>query len=268
MSAETPQPQPGDKILVTYETRYAAGGRSLPMGQLIENVRVEVLERADDPTIGEIRAVAPSADGTPKTAVKVGSRLSENPGERCMWVIVETGEMLADGTVSGLGDVIGAVPDSPAAKAQSPARPSVRVPNEPHGLPEHIRSHLVKHAAAGNRDDAVDVLTLHTYMTEDQARDYVESMPEYRTYLAAHGTDVDPVEADRMRSLGFDRQPEFKLPDDAREQIESVLQDRMGEYFRTGGDGYRDRLNITDLSGVVADIVFAAIRRDRERRTS
>lgn len=158
----------------------------------VEDATVEVLERADNPTIGEIRAVAPSADGTPKTAVKVGSRLSTNPGERCMWVIVETGEMLADGNVSGLGDVIGAVPDSPAAKVQSPARRSVRVPNEPHGPSADAVACMARLIKAGKPAEAVGVAHGQGMDWAD-ARRYVEAMPEYQTYLNDHGHSTEVV---------------------------------------------------------------------------
>lgn len=82
-----------------------------------EGVSVTVLERADDPTIGEIRAVAKSLDGEPKTAVKVGARLSMAPSERFLWVVVETGEVLADGDID-VQEVIGAVPGTQAAEAE------------------------------------------------------------------------------------------------------------------------------------------------------
>ncbi|MGB3443847.1 MAG: hypothetical protein WBA97_34350 [Actinophytocola sp.] len=292
---------------------------------------VEVLERADDPTIGEIRTVGPTLDGKAKTAVKVGGRLSDTPGERSLWVIVETGEVLKDGNVTGLGEVIGTVrPDSP--------RPSVRVPNEPHGLSGRRRDELTRMAGDGNVHGAVHLLVVNTSMNIQEATDYVLSMSEYRTYLAAHGekwdprrfwpgsdggivpepdaditavddkhgdrlrregdgwigaggegyplivkpwedhvlpkyapytevrdsSDVDPVEADRMRAMGFDAQPEFKVSDEDRALIASVLDERTTEYVYGQDDGSW-KLDGSALSGVVADIVFAAIRRDRER---
>lgn len=119
-------PRPGDRVRVTYEGIYEAGAHGAllvpagsPKRSIFDDATVEVLKRADDPTIGEIRRVAPSLNGESKQAVKVGSFLSTSPGERFMWVIVETGEMLADGDVSGLGVVIGAVPESPAARLLS-----------------------------------------------------------------------------------------------------------------------------------------------------
>lgn len=194
-------PRKGDRVRVTFDADFLAddlGDRMVDVADGMGPIHivlpawatVEVLERADDPTIGEIRAVAPSADGKPKTAVKVGSRLSANPGARCMWVIVETGEMLADGDVSGLGDVTGAVPDSPAAKAQSPARPSVRVPNEPLGLSRRVRQLVLDAAIVDGKRTAAEVLRQHVSIAMPDAIAYVESMSEYQTYLAAHGEPV------------------------------------------------------------------------------
>lgn len=77
-------------------------------------------------------------------------------------------------------------------------------------------------------------------------------------------TELDPLEAARMRAMGFDTPTPDAVPVQDRVLIQSVLEDRMGEYFRDNRYGYR--LNTRDLSGVVADIVFAALRRDRERR--
>lgn len=76
-------------------------------------------------------------------------------------------------------------------------------------------------------------------------------------------TEVDPLDAARMQAMGFDRQPEFGISPKDRVLIQSVLEERMGEYFRSTGNGYR--LNTRDLSGVVADIVFAALRQERLR---
>lgn len=70
-----------------------------------------------DPSLGEIRRVAPSLDGEPKTAVKVGGSLSLMPSERFLWVVVETGEMLADGNIDVL-EVVGAVSGTPAWERQ------------------------------------------------------------------------------------------------------------------------------------------------------
>lgn len=279
MSTETPNPQPDDTVRIVLDGTYVREGDPTDhdggfAGHLVRVngvllcvplfAGIEVLERADDPTIGEIRAVAPSADGTPKTAVKVGSRLSTNPGERCMWVIVETGEMLADGNVSGLGDVIGAVPDSPAAKVQSPARRSVRVPNEPHGPAAGVLQLVREELTQGHALAAVTLLKRATGWSLDEAREYVESMSEYQAHLSEHGrTEVDPTEARRMRDMGFDKQPEVQISDEDRALIASVLEERMGEYFRDTGYGYR--LNTDHLAGVVADIVYAVRVQDRKR---
>lgn len=65
-----------------------------------------------------------------------------------------------------------------------------------------------------------------------------------------------------MRAMGFDKpSPEGGLTDRDRVEIQSVLEDRMGEYFQDKGYGWR--LNTRDLAGVVADIVFAALRKAR-----
>lgn len=184
----TETPRTGDRVRVTYEGRYGV----LPSGQeylsnpgvpnqlFYDGAAVEVLERADDPTIGEIRAVAPSLDGKAKTAVKVGARLSDTPGERCLWVIVETGEVLKDGDVTGLGEVIGTVrPDS--------SRPSVRVLKDPIGLGERLWRDLNRYAGQGDLNAAAGVLSLHTTMSSEEAIAYVEGMSEYQTYLEQHG---------------------------------------------------------------------------------
>lgn len=164
------------------------------------------------------------------------------------------------------GPLVGVLPGTPAAEVkESPARPSVRVPNEPHGIPLPVRQEIADLLRAGNKRRAVGVLAGFLGIDESAATEYVESMSEYQTYLAAHGsTEVDPTEADRMRAMGFDRQPEFELTDHQRAEIKAVLQYRSPEFFETEGDGYA-KLRMGRLSGVVADIVFAAIRRDRER---
>jgi hypothetical protein len=84
--------------------------------------------------------------------------------------------------------------------------------------------------------------------------------------VTEHGsTELDPLDAARMRAMGFDKpRPEQVLTDDDRSLIQSVLDDRRGEYFYGGAHGYR--LDTRELAGVVADIVFAALRRDREKR--
>ncbi len=76
-------------------------------------------------------------------------------------------------------------------------------------------------------------------------------------------TEMSPLEAARMAAMGFDKQPEFGISQKDRVLIQSVLEERMGEYFRDSGHGHR--LNTRDLSGVVADIVYAAIRQERLR---
>lgn len=192
-------PRPKDKVRVSFVTEYADDGSILPMGKLVEDVSVEVLKRADDPTIGEIRGVTGTLDGKPKQAVKVGSFLSSNPSERFMWVIVQTGEMLADGNVSGLGDVIGAVPDSPASEAQQqPARRSVRVPNEPHGPSAETLKRIAEFLQLGDKVRAV-LTAAGAGMDREQATRYVESMSEYQQFLSEHG------EKRELRAFGHDR---------------------------------------------------------------
>lgn len=77
-------------------------------------------------------------------------------------------------------------------------------------------------------------------------------------------TEVSSVEAARIKAMGFDKQPERVITDADRSLIQSVLEDRMGEYFRDLGHGWR--LNTLGLARVVGDIVSASLRRDRERR--
>lgn len=77
-------------------------------------------------------------------------------------------------------------------------------------------------------------------------------------------TEVDPTEADRMRAMGFDKQPEVKISDEDRALIASVLDERTTEYVYGQDDGSW-KLDGTALAGVVADIVYAAIVQDRKR---
>lgn len=236
MTVETPQPQPDDRVRVSFEADYWAVQAPQFCGRpLLDIATVEVLERADDPTVGEIRRVSGSLDGESKRAVKVGAFLSTNPAERFMWVIVETGEMLADGDVSGLGEVIGAVPDSPAAKAQRTARPSVRVPNEPHGPSEHVRQMIREHLQGGDAAAAVDLLVQRTTMDRKTAARYIQDMPEYQTYLNRSETR-EP----RVFWPGIDGVPE---PDDDIDVVEDKHGDRLtrvadGGWIGDGGDGY------------------------------
>lgn len=77
-------------------------------------------------------------------------------------------------------------------------------------------------------------------------------------------TEVDPTEADRMRAMGFDRQPEFKVSDEDRASIQAVLDERTTEYVYGQDDGSW-KLDGTALAGVVADIVYAVRVQDRKR---
>lgn len=77
-------------------------------------------------------------------------------------------------------------------------------------------------------------------------------------------TELDPLEAARMTAMGFDRQPEFKLTDAQRAEIQEALWERQSEFHIPDDTGVR-RLEFDPLAGVVADIVFAAIRQERQR---
>jgi hypothetical protein len=76
-------------------------------------------------------------------------------------------------------------------------------------------------------------------------------------------TEVDPLEGDRMRAMGFDTQPEFGISQQDRALIQSVLDERANEYVYGGAHGWN--LDSAALTGVVADIVFASLRQERLR---
>lgn len=211
MSAETPNPQPGDTARFTYVATVHDMGDSpkfvkwAKQGDTLfavpADATIEVLERADDPSQslrGEIREI----DGM--AAVCYG---------KDMWVYFSA---LRHGATGGYGvykdaqmigaPVIGVVPHSPAAEEfvpdwerelieqESSARRSVRVPNEPHGPSVDARRKAADLINQGKPALAVGVINYDTHWPWDEAERYVKSMSEYQTYLAAHGEKREPRE--------------------------------------------------------------------------
>lgn len=80
-------------------------------------------------------------------------------------------------------------------------------------------------------------------------------------------TPISNEAAELLRHFGFDNPgPPIKVGESDILQITALLEDRMGEYFRTEGDGYR--LNVPALSRVVADVAVSAVKTDRRRRAA
>ena len=247
MSTETPNPQPGDRVRVTYEGIYEVtphgallASDGSPKRSIFDDATVEVLERA---LCAEIEGAT-------------GIRCQQPTGH----VDGHKGTTTEDQTKAVGYPLFVSWP----AESEPPARRSVRVENGPHGPSPTVRILMANRIAEGRAVEAVGIAH-DAGMDWHAARVYVESMSEYQTYLSEHGrTEVDPAEADRMRAMGFDKQPEFQVSDEDRALIQSVLDERTTEYVYEQGDGSW-KLDGAGLSGVVADIVWAAIKRDRER---
>lgn len=174
-----------------------------------EGASVEVLERADDPSanlVGSLRREdhddkgfsLHAADAAPTT--RLGTRwhciYSTAPGN--------VGELLSHEEVAGF-PVVGSLPGTPAAEAVlgeplthlSPPDPAgeaaeaaavttrleVRVPNEPHGLPEDLRKKVAAHLVDGRIGDAIREVLPMFDRDEGRALSYIGSMSEYQTYL-------------------------------------------------------------------------------------
>lgn len=246
MSAETPNPQPGDRVQVSFAGMLCLGGGiRCDEGDVIfyppGYATVEVLQRALCAEIEGatgIRCQQPTGhvDGHKGTTTEEQAKAVGYP----LFV-------------------------SWPAESEQPARRSVRVPNEPHGIPLEVRQKVLDAAIVDGKRTAAELLQRHVMIAMPDALAYVESMSEYQTYLAAHDgrTKVDPDEADRMRAMGFDKKPEFQVSDEDRTLIQSVLDERANEYVYGGANGWK--LDSAELTGVVADIVWAALKRDRER---
>lgn len=184
MSAETPKPQPGDVVQVTYKavwdqdrgTHYWL--RDLTDGttaSVPNTASVEVLERAED-------ADAPIL----------------GPGTYELTKRVHVGD---DGRARFMD-----MPDGPLAeyvagfwpKTRSWVRkvdsqgPSVRVPNEPHGLSAEVRAKIRRHIEDGDEDTAI-VVAQNAGIVD--ARSYVEATWEY---LNRH-EETPPWERDLCR---------------------------------------------------------------------
>lgn len=111
------QPQPGDKVRVTvrnvWESVVSEHGNYTAKGWVETegaDVTLEIVERADDPSLDPVGTVAELYDGC--VVVKVGD------GANDAWVVVGSGELLhAPSSVHGR-KVTGAVPGTLAAQAQ------------------------------------------------------------------------------------------------------------------------------------------------------
>lgn len=113
------QPQPGDKVRVTYETVVRNDGSYIGRSMLNTpealNDTVEVLERADDPSRDEVGTVA-ELDGD------IWVKRAENS----WWPIAQEFRHRSNNKMHGRV-VTGAVPGTPAAQAR---RASIRVPED------------------------------------------------------------------------------------------------------------------------------------------
>lgn len=247
MSAETPNPQPGDRVRVTYVGMYepTPHGPLLvsdgsPKRSIFEDAIIEVLERA----------LCPEIEGA--------------TGIRCQQPTGHVGGHKGTTTEEQTKAVGYPLFVSWPAESEPPARRSVRVPNEPHGPAAGVLQLVREELTQGHALAAVNLLKRATGWSLDEAREYVESMSEYQAHLSEHGrTEVDPTEARRMRDMGFDKQPELRIGDEQRAEILAVLDERAHEYVYGGAHGWR--LDKDALAGVVADIVYAAIVQDRKR---
>lgn len=198
-----------------------------------EDVTVEVLERADDPSSDEVGTVRKDPEYG-----EVVAKVSLSREEGRPWHSFDGGSTVTDQRVKEW-PVIGAVPGTPAAEAQNvgigqilpdgyaswaeyhekhPYKPrdswaqyhadgiglqqemdalkakrSVRAVNEPHGLPTSVRQAAADRLAAGDKDAAVRGL-YHFGMTRAAAESYVEGMSEYQSYLSEHGETRQPRE--------------------------------------------------------------------------
>lgn len=215
-------PRVGDKVRVSFETTVASGapnpyvvwvnvedGKDGP-GRVVcvPTYAVEVLERADDPSkdkVGTQRDVSTADDATAGVEhAEIGNwavrwttdKHSDTPW---VWFRWDGPQLLSNETVAGRA-VIGAVPGTPAAKARDKAnavevaRPSVRVVNEPHGIPVDVRKRVVEELASVNKAGAIRELRRHVDMGFSEAVAYVEGMSEYQSYLSEHGETRQPRE--------------------------------------------------------------------------
>lgn len=208
-------PRTGDRVRVTYDAMYAGERYGFRRVEVLDgdgdeceitaplSATVEVLERADDPSKNEIGTVRREQHADDKTGESYSVwqhtqyQLSET-ATRSHWLCTHSthhgnlGEALTHDQVRGM-PVIGAAPGTPAAEARDkanacePARMSVRVPNEPHGLSEHLRQVISERVTVGDKWGAVDTLVHCTLMDRERAESYVEDMSEYQQFLSEHG---------------------------------------------------------------------------------
>lgn len=184
-------------------------------GPYVEDDTGACVVLADNETVGIPDAatveVLKRADGA--SADLVGTmRREEHDGEHVVyakgtigkmpWVVVFSSAVgligrRFDDSMVGEFPVVGAIPDTPAAEAWTPIpeweqpgprlRRSVRVPNEPHGLPTSARPNVALLVRAGDVTGAIKAVRAATYWPLHEARAYVEDMEEYQTYLSKHG---------------------------------------------------------------------------------
>lgn len=270
MSAETPNPQPGDRVRVTFEATYLRPHVKLDgchevhvpddsnTRVTLRSATIEVLERADDPSKDPLDSVRIGPNGAVAIRMHV-----ERDGNRYVpgWRLTRGAGECADKDVVGWQRV-GVLP---GGEEQSTPRPSVRLSNEPHGVPTDIREVVAGHVLAGAFARAQRTL-VHNGLADDyaDAERYIQGMSEFQEFIDTNArTEVDPTEATRMGVMGFDKQPEFKLSDEDRALIRSVLDERASEYVYGGAHGWK--WDSAALTGVVADIVYAVRVQDRKR---
>lgn len=169
MSAETPNPQPGDRVRVTYVGMYepTPHGPLLvsdgsPKRSIFEDAIIEVLERA----------LCPEIEGA--------------TGIRCQQPTGHVGGHKGTTTEEQTKAVGYPLFVSWPAESEPPARRLVRVPNEPLGLPIPARQQAADRLVAGDVQAAV-AAAVAGGLTREQAEQYVRDMPEWKTYLNHHG---------------------------------------------------------------------------------
>jgi hypothetical protein len=175
VSTETPNPQPGDRVRVTYVGMYepTPHGPLLvsdgsPKRSIFEDAIIEVLERA----------LCPEIEGA--------------TGIRCQQPTGHVGGHKGTTTEEQTKAVGYPLFVSWPAESEPPARRLVRVPNEPHGPSADAVACMARLIKAGKPAEAVGVAHGQGMDWAD-ARRYVEAMPEYQTYLNDHGHSTEVV---------------------------------------------------------------------------
>jgi hypothetical protein len=154
---------------------------------------IKVLERADDPKVGELRREDHDDSDGAAGGRSIWQVQEDHDGERFWCCVYSTAPGNRDvrfklDTMLDL-PVVGYVPGSPAAYAAA-TKPSGRVVRDPVGLGERLWRDLNRYARQGDLHAAAGVLSLHTAMSGDDAIAYVKDMSEYQAYLSEHGEET------------------------------------------------------------------------------